>query len=151
METVSFDNFLIREYRESDYIEVNNLWTRTDLGRPERGDDRETIQETLKTGGCLLVMVEKSTGLLTGTSWMTNDGRRIFIHHFGILPEFQGYGLANELMKESLRFVKRKGLQVKLEVHSSNYKAINLYKKFGFDQLGDYNILILRDISKVKV
>jgi ribosomal protein S18 acetylase RimI-like enzyme len=39
-------------------------------------------------------------------------------------------------------------LQVKLEVHSTNYKAINLYKKFGFTHLGEYKVFITRDISK---
>jgi len=80
---------------------------------------------------------------------MTFDGRRIHLHHFGILPEYQGKGLANILMRASLKFVKSKGYQVKLEVHQSNSKAINLYKNSGFEYLGDYDIYIIRDISKV--
>ena len=39
------------------------------------------------------------------------------------------------------------GAQVKLEVHSINLKAINLYKKLGFKHLGEYNVYITRDIS----
>ena len=39
------------------------------------------------------------------------------------------------------------GAQVKLEVHSTNLKAINLYKKLGFKHLGEYNVYITRDIS----
>ena len=80
---------------------------------------------------------------------MTTDGRRTLLHHFGILPEFQGQGLSKVLLKESLRFVKSTGNQVKLEVHSTNHKAINLYKKFGFVHLGEYNVFIIRDISKI--
>jgi ribosomal protein S18 acetylase RimI-like enzyme len=41
------------------------------------------------------------------------------------------------------------GSQVKLEVHSTNLKAINLYKKFGFKHLGEYNVYIIRDISNL--
>jgi ribosomal protein S18 acetylase RimI-like enzyme len=80
---------------------------------------------------------------------MTYDGRRIMLHHFGILPEYQRKGLSKMLLKESLKFVSEKGSQVKLEVHSGNLKAINLYKKFGFALLGDYNVYIIRDISKL--
>ena len=80
---------------------------------------------------------------------MTCDGRRILLHHFGILPEYQGKGLSEILLKESLEFVKSTGLQVKLEVHSSNIKAVNLYKKFGFKHLVGYNVYIIRDISKL--
>jgi N6-L-threonylcarbamoyladenine synthase len=71
------------------------------------------------------------------------------MHHFGILPDFQGLGLSGLLMEASLKFVKRKGCQVKLEVHSSNVKAIHLYKKAGFTPLGDYDVYIIRDISKL--
>jgi ribosomal protein S18 acetylase RimI-like enzyme len=143
------ENFQIREYRDTDYEEIIKFWDETELGRPERGDNRATIEETIRLGGILLVMEEKTTGKFAGTSWLTYDGRRVFLHHFGILPAFQGRGLANSLLRESLAFVRQNGHQVKLEVHTSNYKAINLYKKFGFEPLGDYEVYILRDISKL--
>lgn len=144
------DNFIIREYREDDYTGISQFWDLTGMGSPERGDTNKTILDTIKLGGCMLVMEEKSTGRISGTSWMTFDGRRILLHHFGILPEFQGKGLSKGLLKESLLFIKTKGYQVKLEVHTTNYKAINLYKKFGFLHLGDYNVFIIRDISKLE-
>jgi ribosomal protein S18 acetylase RimI-like enzyme len=65
------------------------------------------------------------------------------------LPECQGKGLSKILLKESLQFVKSNGAQVKLEVHSTNIKAINLYKKFGFKHLGEYNVYIIRDVSNL--
>ncbi|MBP1666870.1 MAG: acetyltransferase, partial [Bacteroidetes bacterium] len=138
------DNFIIREYGEKDYDGIAQFWNLMDMGSPERGDSREIIERTIKMGGSLLVMEEKGTGRISGTSWMTFDGRRILLHHFGILPQFQGIGLSKILMKESLQVVKRKGFQVKLEVHSANFKAITLYKKFGFKHLGEYKVFIIR-------
>jgi len=82
-----------------------------------------------------------------GSSWMTFDGRRIHLHHFGILPSYQGRGLSKPLLERSLDFVKSKGYQVKLEVHKSNKKAIELYKKYGFKYLGDYDVYIIRDLG----
>ncbi len=96
-----------------------------------------------------MVIESNASGRIAGTSWMTCDGRRLLLHHFGILPEFQGKGLSKLLLKESLRFAKETGLQVKLEVHSSNHRAINLYNKFGFKLLKDYCIYIIRDISNL--
>ena len=52
-------------------------------------------------------------------------------------------------MDESLRFVRKKGCQVKLEVHISNLKAVSLYKKAGFTRLGDYDVYIIRDIREL--
>jgi ribosomal-protein-alanine N-acetyltransferase len=143
------DNFIIREYRDGDYEGIAGFWELTGMGSPERGDNKQIIETTIKLGGTLLVMEEKGTGKIAGTSWMTFDGRRILLHHFGILPEFQGKGLSKILLRQSLQFVKEKGIQVKLEVHSTNLKAINLYKKFGFRHLGEYNVYIIRDISNL--
>jgi len=142
---------IIRDYKKEDYHQIVSLWEMTDLGNPVRGDDEGTIKRTIKAGGKLIVMELRSSYQIIGTSWMTYDGRRIMLHHFGILPDYQGKGLSNILLKESLRWVKEKGVQVKLEVHSSNQRAINLYQKFGFNRLGEYNVYIIRDISKLLI
>jgi Acetyltransferases len=143
------NKFIIREYHENDYNELINFWDVTDMGNPERGDSIETIKRTIDIGGCLLILEAKADGRICGSSWMTVDGRRILLHHFGVLPEYQGRGLSKFLLKESLQFVKKKGHQVKLEVHSKNFKAISLYKQFGFVHLGEYNVYIIRDLSKL--
>jgi len=145
------NNLILRDYRKEDFPQVSTLWETTDLGNPVRGDDSETIQRTIEAGGKLIVMELRSVKQIIGTSWMTYDGRRIMLHHFGIMPQYQGKGLSDILMRESLGFVREKGAQVKLEVHSSNQKAINLYQKYGFKLLGDYNVFIIRDISKLLI
>jgi len=137
--------FVTREYRRGDFDGIRHLWDLTDMGNPKRGDDEATIEDTIRIGGSLQILEECTTGTIAGTSWMTYDGRRIHLHHFGILPEFQGQGLSKMLMDESLKFVRKKRCQVKLEVQRSNVKAINLYKKTGFISLGEYDVYIIRD------
>jgi ribosomal protein S18 acetylase RimI-like enzyme len=143
------NKFITREYLRGDFDGIRHLWDLTDMGNPMRGDDEATIEETIRLGGSLLIMEKRDTMEIAGTSWMTYDGRRIHLHHFGILPQFQGQGLAKLLMDESLRFVRKKGCQVKLEVHISNLKAVSLYKKAGFTRLGDYDVYIIRDIREL--
>jgi ribosomal protein S18 acetylase RimI-like enzyme len=143
------NDILIRDYQESDYPEIANLWLVTDMNNPVRGDNSEVIARTLKSGGKFLVMELSATKQIIGTAWMTYDGRRTMIHHFGILPEYQGKGLSERLLKECFKFCIELGAQVKLEVHAQNLKAVSLYKKFGFKQLGGYNVYIIRDISKL--
>ena len=142
-------DLIIRDYQPEDYDELISFWYLTDMGNPERGDSRDTISRTLQLGGKLLILESKSTRQICGSSWMTYDGRRIMLHHFGIIPECQGKGLSKILLQESLQFIKSKNTQVKLEVHSTNFKAINLYKKFGFKHLGEYNVYIIRDVSNL--
>jgi [ribosomal protein S18]-alanine N-acetyltransferase len=141
------NDLIIRDYKAEDFKQVSELWLQTGLGNPVRGDNAEIIKKTLEFGGKLLVMVSKHENQIIGTSWITSDGRRMLLHHFGILPDYQGKGLSKILLKESFKFVKESGMQVKLEVHSSNVKAINLYKKFGFNLLNEYCIYIIRDMS----
>jgi len=140
----------IRNYRPGDFEGIMNVWTATDMGRPERGDNAGTIEISLALGGCMLVMTDDETDKIIGTSWITYDGRRLYLHHFGILPEYQGRGLSKELLNESLSFVKRTGVQVKLEVHRKNNIALELYKKAGFEYLGDYDVYIIRNTDEIR-
>jgi ribosomal protein S18 acetylase RimI-like enzyme len=145
---MSRNEYIIREYKAGDFTGIHTLWVMTHMTSPQRGDNESEISETIKVGGKLLVMQARS-GIIIGTSWMTYDGRRIHLHHFGIHPDFQGKGYSKALLKESLAFVKVKGCQVKLEVHDTNMKAINLYTKAGFKRLGDFDVYIVRDLSEI--
>lgn len=141
----------IRPYRRGDFQGIMEVWIATEMGRPDRGDDEATVEHSVSMGGSMLVMTDGMEGKerIIGTSWMTFDGRRIHLHHFGILPEYQGRGLSKSLLAESLKFVKKKGYQVKLEVHRTNSVAVKIYEKAGFRYLGDYDVYIIRDIQSI--
>jgi len=143
-------DYQIRDYIKEDFEEVNNLWMATEMGGTERGDTNEVILKTIKADGRLIILENKNTKEIIGTSWLTNDGRRIYLHHFGIKPIYQGKGLSKLLLNESLNFAKSKGLQLKLEVHKNNSKAIDLYKAGGFKYLGDYRVYIIRKLEKAE-
>jgi ribosomal protein S18 acetylase RimI-like enzyme len=143
---------IIRDYQKGDFNGIMNLWMATGLSKPERGDDEATVERSIEMGGRMIVMCPESPAEeIIGTSWMTFDGRRLHLHHFGIDPVFQRRGLARELLRESLRYVKEKGYQVKLEVHRSNTAAIEFYRKAGFIYLGDYDVYIIRDIQSLEI
>ena len=138
----------IRDFELQDFDGLSEVWSLTNLGNPQRGDNLDIILQSVAMGGKMLVAFN-ADGKVIGTSWMTFDGRRIHLHHFGVHPDYQRKGIGKLLVKESLRFVKQKGYQVKLEVHQSNIAAINLYKQFGFTFLGDYDVYIIRDLSSI--
>ncbi|HNV52294.1 MAG TPA: GNAT family N-acetyltransferase [Tenuifilaceae bacterium] len=138
----------IRDFELQDFDGLSEVWSLTNLGNPQRGDNLDIILQSISMGGKMLVAVNADDRVI-GTSWMTFDGRRIHLHHFGVHPDYQRKGIGKLLVKESLQFVKQKGYQVKLEVHQSNIAAINLYKQFGFTFLGDYDVYIIRDLSSI--
>ena len=137
----------VRDYRAEDYDSLLELWKKTDLHQPERRDDASVIERCNEKGGRLLVMEDEQKGRIVGSSWMTWDGRRIYLHHFGILPEYQRKGLGTRLARESLEWIRGMGQQVKLEVHKKNIPAKRLYEKLGFFAFRDYDIYIIRDLE----
>jgi len=138
-------NFIVRQFREADYEAVLEVWKQTDMGGAHRGDNLDVIKDTLSNGGQLFVLVDENDAKIVGTSWITNDSRRLYLHHFGILPDYQGKGLSKLLMEESMQFARDTKLQIKLEVHKQNAVARHLYEKYGFKFLGDYDVFIVRE------
>ena len=52
-----------------------------------------------------------------------------------VIPDFQGKGLGNKIMKELIERAARKGIsEVFLSVDKENNEAIGLYLKFGFKE-----------------
>jgi len=142
-------SYFIRDYTEKDYPEMVLLWESLGLGGAHRGDDAKIISRTLEMGGSLLLMIDSDSDRIIGTSWLTVDGRRTYLHHFGIHADYQGKGLSKMMLDASLKQAKLLGLQIKLEVHRDNAIALGLYKKIGFTYLGDYLVYMIRDISTI--
>ncbi|MBN1990205.1 MAG: GNAT family N-acetyltransferase [Bacteroidales bacterium] len=138
----------VRDFCRDDFDEVQHVWALTGMGGAQRGDTFAIIEQSVAMGGKLLVV--EIEGKVIATSWMTFDGRRIHLHHFGVHPDYQRQGIGLALVKQSLLFAKQKGYQIKLEVHKDNQKAINLYTKLGFTYLGDYDVYIIRRIKDLE-
>ena len=138
----------IRDYRPGDYPSLKELWDQTDMDLPERGDDAGVIDKCNAQGGRLLVEEDTGNGEIIASSWMTWDGRRCYLHHFCVLPRYQGMGFGTKLGFKSLEWIQEKGYQVKLEVHEENHEAKRLYEKLGFFAFRDYDIYMIRKFKK---
>lgn len=145
------DDYKIRDYKKGDYEGIMDVWVATGLGNKKRGDNEAVIEHSITIGGKFMIIEKISTGQIIGTSWLTFDGRRLHLHHIGVLPQYQGKGLGKQLTIESIKYSKAKGYQVKLEVHKTNTYAIELYKTLGFKYLGDYDVYIIRDYKEINL
>jgi ribosomal protein S18 acetylase RimI-like enzyme len=137
----------IRDYREKDYASLMRLWGVTGLALPERKDDAGVIKRCNDMGGRLLVLENTAEGEIIGSSWMTWDGRRTYLHHFGIHPDWQNMGFGTKLAEASLEWIRSTGRQVKMEVHKKNSAAINIYKKLGFFAFEEYDLYMIREFT----
>jgi ribosomal protein S18 acetylase RimI-like enzyme len=138
---------IIRLYRPGDFQQIEDLWKETGIYTVERGDTAELISQCSTQGGKFLILEDDSSKRIIGTSWLTWDGRRIYMHHFAILPAFQGLGYGRKLALESLSFASEKKAPMKLEVHGQNLRAIQLYKSLGFKVFKDYDVYMIHHDS----
>jgi GNAT superfamily N-acetyltransferase len=82
------------------------------------------------------LFTRQSQPIGTATAWYANnkpDGNCGLVHWVGILPEFQGRGLAKPLLTIVLTRMKQLGHRsASLRTATIRLPAINLYLKFGF-------------------
>jgi len=147
MNQIVQDNFLIRNYQSKDFERLIKLWKATGIYGAERKDDEKSIEKCNSLGGKMLIMENIKNKLIVGSSWMTVDGRRLYLHHFCIAPEYQRQGLGKAMAYASLEFIKKTGCQTKIEVQKANIRAKNLYEKLGFFSYTDYDIYMMRDVD----
>jgi len=87
-------------------------------------------------------------GYLIGKIGISDDYRNVDliaeIENMFILPEFRGKEIGTALCKRFFEWAKIKGIKKsKVEASASNKKAIDYYKKNGFNE---YNIILERDL-----
>ncbi|WP_168190021.1 GNAT family N-acetyltransferase [Caloramator sp. E03] len=69
-----------------------------------------------------------------------------YLVNFGIVQEFQGRGFGYYFLNEIIKSCKANGIEkLYLTVDSNNKKAINLYKKYGFEFLYGSASIILKN------
>ncbi len=123
----------IRELRISDYENAIKIWQKAGI-HLSASDRKDEIDKMLKHNPNLCLALENNNqmiGLVLGGF----DGRRGWIHHLAVLPEFQGKGYGKLLMDELIsRFKNMNIVKVKLEVVEDNRKVIEFYKHLGWDE-----------------
>ena len=141
--------FTFTEFSSGHYDKVEDFWNRNGLGGKHRGDNLGIFEDTISGGGHLILLWSPE-GELAGTSWLTNDRRRTYLHHFGIDKPFRGLGLSKVLLAESLKLAAADGYQIKIEVHRENAVALHLYSMAGFTPLGEYDVYMIRNPEMLK-
>lgn len=122
----------IRPFKMADYYEVKALWKKSGLEmRP--GDSRKEIEVKLRRDPDLFLVAETDCGIVGSVigAW---DGRRGWIYHLGVLPQFQRKGVASRLVREVERRMKAKGvLKVNASIYKWNKKSLAFFGASGYE------------------
>jgi ribosomal protein S18 acetylase RimI-like enzyme len=123
----------VREFKVDDYPIVRELWHAAALElRP--GDDLADIKLKLQRDPDLFLIAEQD-GRIVGSVIGGWDGRRGWIYHLAVSPNYQRKGIGGGLVRElEERLVAKGAKMVNAQVHKLNEKSFNFFKAIGYDE-----------------
>ena len=135
----------IRNMKISDYESVYALWMScTGMGLNNLDDSKEGIEIFLKRNPTTCFVAEEN-GRIIGVIMVGSDGRRGYIYHTAVHPEFRGRGIARSLVESALCELKKLGInKTALVVFARNENGNKFWEKLGFTVRDD---LVYRNMS----
>lgn len=120
-----------------DYDEVYALWLITSRQALSSADGRTEIGRYLERNpGCSQVAL--ADGEIVGTVLCGHDGRRGYIHHMAVLPEYRQRGIANAMATEALQVLSRQGItKTHIFVFAENHLAQSVWTAMGWVRRDD--------------
>jgi len=128
----------IRLMTLADYQAVYALWLATPgMGLNTTDDSREGIEKYLRRNPSTC-FVANDGGRIVGVIMAGHDGRRGFIHHTAVLPEYRGQGLGRRLVDNALAALEAEGIhKAALVVFEHNQLGNCFWEKLGFTSRED--------------
>ncbi len=117
-----------------DYEKVYQLWLScSGMGLNNLDDSKEGIERFLKRNPETCFVAEES-GKIIGVVMAGNDGRRGYIYHTAVSPDYRNKGIATELVKKTMNTLKNLGInKTALVVFSENSVGNAFWEKMGFN------------------
>lgn len=128
----------IRLMTLADYQAVYALWLATPgMGLNTTDDSREGIEKYLRRNPSTCFVADDG-GRIVGVIMAGHDGRRGFIHHTAVLPEYRGQGLGRRLVESALAALEAEGIhKAALVVFEHNQLGNGFWEKLGFTPRDD--------------
>ena len=125
-------NFLIRPMTIADYNQVMALMHATPGVSIRDADSREATERYLARNPDLSFIAERN-GQLIGCVMCGHDGRRGYLQHLIVLPEYRRQGIANALVECSLAQLEQLGiLKTHIDVFRTNESAQHYWESQGW-------------------
>ena len=139
----------IREMVEEDYDQVYQLWLScAGMGLNDLDDSKEGIARFLQRNPqTCLVAVENQT--IIGAILAGSDGRRAYIYHTAVHPNYRRRGIARQLVETVLTVLDELKIhKVALVVFKRNTEGNRFWEKLGFSVRED---LIYRNQARTEM
>ncbi|NCB93811.1 MAG: GNAT family N-acetyltransferase [Clostridia bacterium] len=117
----------------ADYESIYDLWIHMPgMGLNTTDDSRDGIGKYLERNPHTCFVAEEDQKIV-GVIISGHDGRRGFIYHTAVLPEFQKCGTGRKLVEHAMRALEEQGIhKVALVAFSRNEAGNAFWEKMGF-------------------
>lgn len=144
----------VLEYLKQIGGETDNLTFGAE-GLPCSVEDEEKYIESLQNSTSSVMFFAKCDGRIIGDASFSSSPRERIKHRgeigISVVRDYWGKGIGSKLMESIIDFAKNvAGCEIiHLQVRSDNERAIGLYKKYGFEKIGQFKGYIKIDGKNV--
>ncbi len=126
---------MIKELGVEDYPKIKALWKIAGLpSKPEGRDHPDRIKDQFKSKNTFFIGEIENEELI-GVVLVTHDTRKGWINRLAVLPQYQGRGIAQQLIKEAEdRLFQDNSIEVFCTlIFSDNSESTSLFEKVGYE------------------
>jgi len=128
------DVFDFRQLAIEDYREVYALWETTEGVGLSASDQKEQIGNFLDRNPNLS-FVARDAGRIVGVIMCGHDGRRGYIHHLAVSPQYRRRGIGRRLVSKSLNQLRQAGiLKCHLFIFTENLPGAAFWRDIGWTE-----------------
>ncbi len=127
----------IRAMTIADYDKVNELWQVTTKRALSNADSRENIEAYLKRNeGMSQVAVDD--GKIVGTVLAGHDGRRGFIYHMAVHPDYRRHHIGKKLAMKAIKKIAEDNIdKTNIYCYKDNLTGQSFWASNGFQKRED--------------
>ncbi len=121
----------IRDYRESDRVELIRLWAECGLGawNPDLGETVD-LKAAHSPEGLFVGLVE---GRLVSSILAGYDGLRGWLYRLAVSPDCRHRGHGRRMVLHAEEWLRQQGcVKVKLQVENAGKEAVSFYERLGY-------------------
>ena len=128
---------IIREMTIDDYEEVYQMWLTTSRRALSEADEKPQLERYLKRNAGMS-QVAVIDGKIVGTVLAGHDGRRGFIHHMAVMPEYRRQRIGHSLAEKAIEKIKAEGIdKTHIFSYQNNSTGQSFWSDFGFEKRDD--------------
>lgn len=136
----SGDGYRVARAQLSDMELMLDLWEATPGLGIGKGDGKDSLKDFMRRNPstCLVLRINEN---IVGTVLGGFDGRRGYIYHLAVHPDYQGKGYGKVLLNQVISELKSLGaLKIHLFVFSDNQPAAEFYRHLGWELRRDIQV-----------